>query len=97
MKIVEIQKKISPIMTKYGIKRASIFGSVSRGEDRPDSDVDLLVELGDEPMGLFRYSTFIDEMEESLGKKVDVVTNNSINKFIKPYILPELKIIYERQ
>lgn len=96
MKIEEVQKKISPIMAKYGIKRAAVFGSVSRGESRPDSDIDLLVELGDEQMGLFKYSRFIEEVEKSLGRKVDIVTNNSINKFIKPYILPELKTIYER-
>ncbi len=82
-------------MAKYGIKRAAVFGSVSRGDDRPESDVDILIEIG-QPMGLFIYSRFIQEMEELLQRKVDVVTNNSINKFIKPYILPELKTIYER-
>ena len=82
-------------MAKYGIKRAAVFGSVSRGDDRPESDVDILIEIG-QPMGLFTYSRFIQEMEELLQRKVDVVTNNSINKFIKPYILPELKTIYER-
>jgi len=96
VQISEIKEKISPVLSKYGVKRASVFGSVSRGEDSPDSDVDLLIELGDEPMGLFKYSRLIEELETSLGKKVDVVTNNSINKFLKPYILPELRTVYER-
>ena len=93
--MIEIQEKITPIMEKYGIKRASVFGSVARGEDRADSDIDVLVELGDQSMGLFKYSRFVDELEESLGRKVDVVTK--INKFIKPYIIPDLKEIYERR
>jgi len=97
MEIIEIQKKITPILKKYGIKTASVFGSVARGEDRMDSDIDVLVELGDQTMGFFKYSRFIDELEESLGRRVDVVTKNSINKFIKPYILPDLREIYERR
>lgn len=95
MKTIEIQEKLAPIMAKYGIKHAAVFGSVSRGDDRPESDVDILIEIG-QPMGLFTYSRFIQEMEDLLQRKVDVVTNNSINKFIKPYILPELKTIYEK-
>lgn len=94
MKVLEIQAKISPILRAHGIKQASVFGSVARGEDRPESDVDILVQLG-RPMGLFAYMGLIRQMEESLGRKVDLVTKNSLNKFVKPYVLPELKTIYE--
>lgn len=94
MKVSEIQEKVSPILRAHGVKRASIFGSVSRGEDRPESDIDILVRLG-RPMGLFAYMGLIRKMEESLGRKVDLVTENSLNQFIKPYVLPELKTIYE--
>ncbi len=94
MKVSEIQAKVSPILRAHGIKQASVFGSVARGEDRPESDVDILVQLG-QPMGLFAYMGLIRQMEESLGRKVDLVTENSLNKFVKPYVLPELKTIYE--
>ena len=94
MKVSEIQAKVSPILRAHGIKQASVFGSVARGEDRPESDVDILVRLG-RPMGLFAYMGLIRQMEESLGRKVDLVTENSLNKFVKPYVLPELKTIYE--
>lgn len=57
MNISELQKQISPILQTYGVKRAAVFGSVSRGEDKPDSDVDLLVKLG-KPMGMFMYMDF---------------------------------------
>lgn len=95
MSIIDIQEKISPILRAYGIKKASVFGSVSRGDDRPDSDVDLLVELG-RPMDLYAYIDLQDEIEKKLQKKVDIVTNKSLNKFMAPYILKELKTIYER-
>lgn len=94
MNVSEIQEKVSPILRAHGVKRASVFGSVSRGEDRTESDIDILVRLG-RPMGLFAFMGLIHEMEESLGHKVDLVTENSLNKFIKPYILPDLKTIYE--
>ena len=95
MKTMEIQQKIAPILKAYGIKRAALFGSVSRGDDRPDSDVDLLVKLGDQPMGMFKYMKFIGAMEEKLDRKVDVVTEGNLNTFLKPYILKDLKTIYE--
>ncbi len=95
MEIAEVQKRITPIMVKYSIKRAAVFGSVARGEDRPDSDVDLLVKLGDQPMGMFKYMQFIEELEEVLGRKVDLVTEGA-DRFLKHYISKETKMIYER-
>jgi predicted nucleotidyltransferase len=95
MSISEIKEKITPILAAYGIKKASIFGSFSRGEERPDSDVDLLVELGPGPMDIFEYMQFKEDLEKKLGKDVDVVTNRSLSEHLKPYILPDLKSIYE--
>jgi len=95
MNVSDIQKKISPILRKYDIQRASIFGSVSRGEATLQSDIDILVVIG-KPMGMFAYMKMKREMEDSLGKKVDLVTEKSINKFIRPYIIKDLRTIYER-
>lgn len=94
MKVSEIQTRVSPILRAHGVKRASVFGSVARGEDHLESDVDILVQLG-QPMGLFAYMSLIRQIEESLGRKIDLVTENNLNKFVKPYVLPELKTIYE--
>lgn len=95
MKVAEIQEKVSPILRAHGVKRASVFGSVSRGEDCPDSDIDMLVELGNRPMGMFAYMELIDQLETNLGRKIDLITEGSSSKFLKPYILPDLKTIYE--
>ena len=95
MNITTIAQKISPILIEYGITYAAVFGSVARGEDRPESDIDLLVRLG-KPLGLFLYMALIRDIEESLGRKVDLVTEKSLNKFVRPYVLPELKTIYEK-
>jgi uncharacterized protein len=95
MNIAEVQEKISPILRSYGIKKASIFGSVARGDDRPDSDVDLLVELGPGPMDIYEYMQLRDKLAEKLGRDVDLVSEGYIDQFIEPYIRPELKTIYE--
>ncbi|MEK7157881.1 MAG: nucleotidyltransferase family protein [Patescibacteria group bacterium] len=94
MNVLDIQNKISPVLKEYGVKRAAVFGSVSRGDDSPKSDIDIMVSLG-KPMGMFLYMSLIREMENKLGRKVDLVTENSINKFVRPYIQSDLKVIYE--
>ena len=94
MNVLEIQNKISPVLKEYGIRYAAVFGSVSRGNDKPKSDIDIMVSLG-KPMGMFAYMSLIREMENRLGRKVDLVTENSVNKFVRPLIQPDLKTIYE--
>lgn len=94
MSIADIQNKIQPVLKLYGVTYAGIFGSVSRGEDRPDSDIDILVRLG-KPMGMFSYMNLIKAIEELLGRKVDIVTEQSLNKYVRPYVIKELKTIYE--
>lgn len=94
MKVAEVQEKITPILREHGIRYAAVFGSVSRGEDSPESDIDVLVRLGT-PMGMFAYMRLIRQMEKRLGRKVDLVTENSLNKFIRPYVVVDLKTIYE--
>lgn len=94
MSIAEIKNKIEPLLKSYGITYAGIFGSVSRGEDSNNSDVDILIKLG-KPMGMFSYMKLIEATEDLLGRKVDMVTEQSLSKFVRPYVMSELKTIYE--
>jgi predicted nucleotidyltransferase len=80
-------KKIVKILKKNSIKRAGIFGSYARGEQKKNSDVDILVELG-KPMG-FDFVGIQFELEDELGKKVDLVTYNSLHPLLKDRILNE--------
>ena len=94
--IEEVKEKSAPIFEQYGVEYAGVFGSVARGQGTTESDVDLLIRLGT-PMGMFVYMRFIRELESVLDKKIDVVTEKSVNKFVRPYILEDLKTIYERK
>jgi len=91
----EIEGKRSAIievLRRYGVKRASLFGSVVTGEDTEDSDIDLLVEFQGRK-SLLDLAGLKIELEELLGKKVDVLTYKSLHPLLKEKILEEQEAI----
>ena len=76
LSLKQIKERIKPIMDEHNIKEVYLFGSYARGEANRDSDVDIYCEEGD-VTSLWKFSSFCDELEEALGKKVDVVTIGS--------------------
>lgn len=88
MNIDEIKKKITPILNKYGIKKAGIFGSVVRGEAKKGSDVDILVEIK-EDISLLDFVKIKLELEDVLGRRVDLVEYSTIKPIIREQILSE--------
>ena len=91
-KIEEIKKKIVKILKKNNVVRAGIFGSYARGEENKDSDIDILVEIDN--IGLFDLVGIKLELEDELGKKVDLLTYRSIHPYIKENVLAsEVRII----
>lgn len=88
MNIEEIKGKILPILKKYGVTRAGIFGSVVRGEAREDSDIDILVEI-ESRMSSLDFVGLKLELEEALGKPVDLGEYSEIKPIIKKQILEE--------
>lgn len=88
----EIKNIIIDTLKKSDVKKASIFGSVARGESTKKSDVDLLIEFKGKKslLDLVRLKM---KLEELLGKKVDIITYKSINPLIKKRILNEQKVI----
>ena len=71
--IKQIKDAIKPIMDKYEINDVYLFGSYARGEAKPTSDVDIYCSKGN-IHSLFDRVAFVDELEDALGKDVDVVT-----------------------
>ena len=90
--IQEIGKKIYPILQRYNVARAAIFGSFVRGEQRKDSDIDILVEFKGEK-SLLDLAGLKIELEEFLKMEVDVLTYNSLHPLIKNRILSEQEVI----
>ena len=88
MEIKEIKRKTVPLLKKYGVVKAGIFGSYARGEQRKRSDIDMLVQLK-KGKGYFDLIELEDELKKKLHKKVDLLTYNSINHLLKEKILSE--------
>ncbi|MBO4642821.1 MAG: nucleotidyltransferase family protein [Bacteroidaceae bacterium] len=79
------------------VLKAWLFGSYSRGEERPDSDVDILVMLDqDAHVGLFKLSGMHLDLQDLLQKPVDLVTDKGLMPFARPSIERDRKLIYER-
>jgi predicted nucleotidyltransferase len=83
-----IGQKIGPVLKRYGVLRASVFGSRARGDATPGSDLDLLVEF-EEGRTLFDLLALRLELEEVLGHKVDVLTYPTVHPRIRTRILEE--------
>lgn len=90
-----IKKQIIPILKRQGITKAALFGSVIRGKAKKTSDIDILIRYKGQKslMDLVRLQF---ELEKKLGKKVDLLTYDSIHPLLKNIILNEQKIIYEK-
>jgi uncharacterized protein len=73
------------LAAEHGAFNLRVFGSVARGEERPDSDVDLLVDLADD-RGFSDYLALAEELERLLGRKVDLVLARSLSPHFRPYI-----------
>ena len=80
--------QILRLAAQYGARRVRLFGSVARGEARPESDVDFLVDL--EPgRSLFDLGGLLMALEALLGCNVDVVTTNGLRPRIRARVLQE--------
>ena len=86
--IAEYKKIILPILKKHGVIKAAIFGSTVRGTRRKNSDLDILVEMGEEK-SLFDFVGLKLELEEKLKMKVDLGNFDAIYTPLKDIILNE--------
>ena len=76
------------IAARHGASNLRLFGSALRGEERGDSDIDLLVDLA-EDRGFDDYLALVEEMEAVLARRVDVVIERSLSPHFRPYIEAE--------
>ena len=95
MNIAIPKEKLAEFCRKHGIKKLSLFGSVLRGDFRPDSDIDVLVEFEpDHQVGFFRFVSMELELTALLGRKVDLRTPNDLSRYFRQDVLEHAEVQY---
>ncbi|HCT58852.1 MAG TPA: nucleotidyltransferase [Gemmatimonas aurantiaca] len=85
LRLAETQREIF----RLGVQRLALFGSVQRNEARSDSDVDVLVEFVPGKKTFDHLIALGEILEETLGRRVELVTTESLSPYLRPYILAE--------
>jgi uncharacterized protein len=96
-RFADLREKVLPLLLPY-VKKVSVFGSFARGEDTPESDIDLLVELKPREMRPrlgFKWFGLWDELEEILGRKVDLVSESALSPYVRKHVEGEMVLLYE--
>lgn len=86
-----LQKNKLYLVNKYNLKSIALFGSITRNEATEKSDIDVLVDF-EKPIGL-EFVLLADELEEILGVKVDLVTQNALKPKMFEYIKQDLQYV----
>ena len=90
----EIETALVSILGKYGVRKIGLFGSYARGEERTDSDLDVLVEF-EKRKSLLTLVRIERELSEHIGVNVDLLTEQAISPYLVERIKADLKVIYQ--
>ena len=87
--------QLADLCRRYKVKELFIFGSATRGELRPDSDIDVLVEfLPEAHIGLVKFASLIQDLQDLLGRRVDLVTKSGLKPRVRPRVLSEARLVF---
>ena len=89
-KIQQKKEEILVVAQQHGIMNIRIFGSVARGDDNLQSDIDLLVDL-EKGLTLFDLGGALIQLQDLLGRKVDIVTERGLHWYLREKIMKEAK------
>lgn len=99
-RFTDLRMKVEPLLKPY-VRRIAVFGSYARGEATPESDIDLLVSLRPSekrpPFGLFEVIRMERQLENAVGRPVDLVTEEGLNPWIKKNVERDRVVIYEEE
>ncbi|MCX8255430.1 hypothetical protein RHAL1_03852 [Beijerinckiaceae bacterium RH AL1] len=84
-RIIQVLKEAEGELRALGVSRAALFGSAARGDQRPDSDIDIMVELSpDADISLFDYVGIVQYLEDLFPQRVDVANRAALKPLVRP-------------
>ena len=83
------------VLNRLGVKSIGLFGSFLRNEVKDDSDVDLLVDFHSGKKSFDNFMELAFYLEDLFGRKVEIITPQSLSKHIGPHILKEVELVYQ--
>ena len=86
---------LAGVCRRYGVKELSVFGSAARGEIRPESDIDMMVEF--EPgvrVGVIKFESLAEELEALAGRRIDLVTKRGLKPWVRSAVLKDARAVY---
>jgi predicted nucleotidyltransferase len=86
--VEEKREQILSVAQRHGVTGIRVFGSMARGDAGPQSDVDLLIEVGAEPSAWFPGG-LVAELEDLLGRRVQVITERGLDELLRDRVLEE--------
>lgn len=94
---IDTIKAICQVLSTAPVLRAWVFGSFARMEERPDSDIDILITLDKSAhIGLFAFSELVNQLESAAGRAVDLVPEDALKPYARPYVEKDKVLVYER-
>ncbi len=86
--------RLGEVCTRYGVAELSVFGSVARGDARPESDLDVLYTLSPGRHLGFSLNQLEDELSTIFGRKVDLVSKSAVHRAMRDTVLAEAQPLY---
>lgn len=96
-RFAELRDKIVPLLRPY-VKKIAVFGSFARGDDTPESDIDILVDLlppGQRPSLGLKWFGLEQELGRILGREVELISESAMSPYVRPYVELDMVLLYE--
>src|SRR4051794_15535403 len=89
------EQRLADLCRRYRVQELSLFGSMARGDNRPDSDIDILVVFQpNAKVGLIEYARLMSELSDLMGRKVDLVSKPGLKPLIRDAVLQDARLLY---